>query len=227
MTRFRERLYLLAVIPLFAMTSSASAQTQQIPIDEYLAMADYGTYYECFWNPATQDVTVCLDNVGGRMAYFGLESDIAIEGQVMVRPMKDGRAHVTILMHTSNAVCWAFDGSPVVFGASPRQVYTNPTFYGPLLSFGSGLFRYEFTMPSVDTPVPPLWMLGTDDYPMESFIAEFSCKGLMTPASGYPAGTRGVAQVTQRALYGTGVPTGCPAGDCWPAEVAFYRVTGK
>jgi hypothetical protein len=87
--------------------------------------------------------------------------------------------------------------------------------------------RIEFTMPSPDTPLPPLWELWTEAFPVTSVVAEFSCKGMLTAASGYPAGTPAMAHVTQRGLFATGVPTGCPAGDCWPAELAFYKPTGK
>jgi len=214
------------LIPLLVVASAAWAQTQHIPISDYLAMEDYTSYYECFWNPAVDNVTVCLDSVGGRMEYFGLESDTTVDGSVMIRALPDGRAYVTIFLQTANAVCWAYDG-PVVFGATPRQVYQNPSLYEPLLSLGSGMFRWEFTMPSVDTPLPPLWMLWSEEYPIESFVTEFHCRGEMAPPSGYPTGTRGMAQVTQRGLYSAGMPTGCPAGDCWPVELAFYKATAK
>jgi len=225
MTRLKRCGCFTVLALVLTVASAASAQTQQIPISEYLAMDDYTGYYECFWNVTTPDVVVCLDTVGGRMAYFGLASSTTVDGSVTIRPLRDGRAQVTILLHAADAVCWAYDGMPVVFGATPRQAYLNPTLYEPLLSLGRGMFRWEFTMPSVDTPLPPLWMLWSDEFPVDSFVTEFHSKGLMAPPSGYPAGTSGMAQVTQRALFETGAPTDCPAGDCWPVEVAFYKAT--
>jgi hypothetical protein len=160
------------------------------------------------------------------VAFFGGDVGTTVTGNVTVRSLPDGRALVTVLMHSNNAVCWAYDfglvSSPT-FGASPRQV----ALLGYTPSLGHGMERIEFTMLSPETPLPPLWELWTEQFPVTSLVTEFSCQGTLTAASGYPAGTPAMAPVTQRGLYATVVPTGCPAGDCWPAELAFYKPTGQ
>jgi hypothetical protein len=167
-----------------------------------------------------------FDPLGSIVAYYGGDLGTMVTGAVTVRALQDGRALVTVLMHSKNALCWgydlAFSGMPS-FGAGPRQVVQLG--YAP--SFGAGTERWEFTMASPDTPLPPLWMVGSPEFPLESVLAEFSCKGTFSAVSEYPEGTPGMAHVMQRGLFATGVPTGCPAGDCWPAELAFFKPTGK
>lgn len=227
-TRLRKYQWLFALVPLLTVVTAASAQTRKIALEEYLALHDYAEYgyYEWWNNPATPDVWVLYDPLGSRVAFFGGDVGTTVTGNVTVRSLPDGRALVTVLMHSKNAICWVYDwalSSSISFGASPRQV----ALLGYTPSLGQGMERIEFTMPSPETPLPPLWELWSDEFPVTSVVAEISCKGTLNAASGYPAGTPGMAHVAQRALFATGVPTGCPAGDCWPAEQAFYKPTGK
>jgi hypothetical protein len=228
MTKFKRHGWLLAIALLLTTASSSSAQTRHISLDEYLAMHDYteAGYFEGWNNPATPDVWVYFDPLGSREAYLGGDVGTTVTGSVSVRPLSDGRGLVTVLIHSDNALCWAYDSALAasnVFGATPRQV----VLLGATPSFGHGTERIEFTMPSVDTPLPPLWELWTETFPVTSVVAEFTCQGGLTAASGYPAGMAAMAHVTQRGPLVTGVVGRCAAGDCWPAELAFYKPTQK
>jgi hypothetical protein len=224
----RKYQWLFVLVPLLTVASLSSAQTRQIPLDQYLAMHDYAEngYFVGYYSPATPDVWVYFDLVGSRVAFLGGDVGTTVTGNVTVRSLPDGRALVTVLIHSTNALCWAFDFalSPTpTFGASPRQVVV----LGYTPSFGQGMERIEFTMPSPETPLPPLWELWTPEFPVTSLVTEFSCNGMLTAVSGYPAGTPAMAHVTQRGLFPAGEPARCPAGDCWPAELAFYKPIGQ
>jgi hypothetical protein len=78
----------------------------------------------------------------------------------------------------------------------------------------------EFIMPSSDSSL-------VDLYPYERLAAVINCSGELRYGSGFPDGTPGRAHTTQEGLLTTGVPSGCPAVDCFPTERIDFNPVGK
>jgi hypothetical protein len=154
-----------------------------------------------------------------------LGDETTFEGSVTVRELADGRAHVLVILLTTNAACWGFDTgtwSPA-FGYLPREVREGAT-----PSLGDGLFRAEFTMPALTTPLPTYGQLFTagSGYVLLRLETMVNCRGVLREASGFPDGTPGAARTTQIYMPLTGGPAGCAAGDCWPSEKVVFWPTG-
>jgi hypothetical protein len=193
-------------------------QTQQLPIGDFF---DAQASAIGWIDPAT-DRTLYFNAFGKRAKYYNLNVGSTFEGREMVRVLADGRAHVTVILHTRNAICWGFQGDGEgnyipAFGYSPGLVAG-----GYVASLGDGMMNLEFTMPSPDSALQPVYQI-----PLESIVAVINCKGELRDGSGSPDGTPGLARTTQRVLYTTGVPSGCPAGDCAPTERVEFEPIGK
>ena len=214
--------WLVGLAALLAMPSMAWAQAEQRPISDFLEAQAVNSYVVwCTQEGVSPQKCVSFDAFGERAAYFGLDTGTEFAGSVKVRELADGTAHVTVLLHTKNAICWGGQSGVAAFGYSPLLVYRDKK----PAALGSGLTKLEFTMPSVDTALPEFFQLMSDldpDYHPLSVTTELNCTGALRAGSGYAEGTPGAAHVTQvwlnRLL--------CPAGDCWPAEVVNFRATG-
>ena len=211
---------------MLAIPAPSFGQVQHLPISAFLDAQPQNSYV--IWWEVAPDRWLYFDAFGKRANAFNLDLDMRFQGGVTKSVLPDGRAHVSVILHTWNAVCWGFQGNGAgtllpAFGYNPSQVYNG---IGPA-SLGDGMMAIEFTMPSPDTPLPPYRLIGNATYPMESVIAVVNCSGELRDASGFPDGTPGNAHTTQRGLFTTGIPSGCPAADCWPAEKVQFKATGK
>lgn len=221
----------LGAAALVAMPSTAWAQAEQRPISDFIAAQEVGppTTYTPWLDPASTN-WLFFDAFGTFNQRFGLNLGTTFEGRVTVRPLADGRAHVSVLLHTKNGLCWGFTGGTapanLVFGNRPSIVAG-----GAAAALGDGITRLEFLMPSVGSPLPDYFSaLGTEEYPLMTLMATINCDGELRAASGYPDGTQGAAHTTQTGLYATGVPGGCPPeqdASCFPAEIVRFKAAGK
>ena len=232
MTRSTRFLCAVGLASLMVVPLVAQGPAQVRPIDDFLAVQLNTVASWCTQVGAVPDRCVAFDAFGKRAEAFGLDLGTTFAGSVMVRELADGAAHVSVVLHTRNALCWGgqwdetLEGYLDAFGYNATGVSQgNPA------ALGDGLTKLEFTMPSADAPLPnyaQLMYIGHPDYPLLSAHAEITCKGLLRAGSGYPEGTPGAAHVTQvllaRQWYRQGL---CPAGDCWPAEVVSFRPTGR
>jgi hypothetical protein len=222
---------MLIVVAALLMTAPvASAQTQRISVGEYLGLYDYvgQGWLSAYWfSPDTPYVCFAIDLLGSRTASFGGATfGTTADGSVTIRPMADGRAYVTIIMQVTNVPVWAVDfsvaGAPA-FGSTAKQI----ALLGYTPALGHGIYRVQFTMPSVDTPLPMLGWIGRPDHPeyvLQTMNMNIVAFGPLRAPSGYPDGTPGVARVQQVGLLATGTgATPCPAADCWPVELAWYK----
>ena len=223
-------LYVLGLVALIAVPLMARAVAEQRPISDFLAVQLNTVATWCTQADASPNRCVNFDAFGKRAAANTLKLGTEFAGSVKVRELADGTAHVTVVLHTTNAICWGSqwdDSLPgpnkyvAAFGYSPLLVYRDKK----PAALGSGLTKLEFTMPSVDTALPEFFQLMSDldpDYHPLSVTTELNCTGALRAGSGYAEGTPGAAHVTQvwlnRLL--------CPAGDCWPAEVVKFWPTG-
>jgi hypothetical protein len=219
---------LVLALVLVALPTMARAQAEQRPIEDFIAAQEVGppTTHTPWYDPAT-DQWLLFDAFGTVNQRYGLNLATSFEGRVTVRPLADGRAQGSVVLHTRNGLCWGYLGgtSPanLVFGNRPLIVQG-----GAAPALGDAVTRIEFTMPSPDAPLPDVFQdLGTPDYPLESFAAVVNCDGdFRAPASGYPDGTPAKAHTTQTGLFSTGVPSGCPPekdASCFPAEIVNFR----
>ena len=184
-------------------------------------------------DPATHRV-LNLDGFGKRAQYFGLSGlDTTFEGSVWVREYGDDRAHVSVILHTKNAVCWGFQGDgneanyQEAFGFAPSQVAGGST-----PSLGDGLFKIEFLIPWPTDHLPTYYEIQPGDpvYPRLQLSHVVNCSGVLRAASGYLEGTPGMARTTQVGLFDTGTASGCPHernANCYPAEKIDWRPTGR
>jgi hypothetical protein len=177
------------------------------------------------WNdPATHRV-LTLDGFGKRAESFALNAlNTTFEGSVLVREFDNARAHVSVVLHTKNAVCWGFqrdnsDTNPVAaFGYAPHEVAA-----GAAPSLGDGLFKIEFLIPWPTSRLPTYYETQPGDpvYPRLQLSHVVNCSGALRAGSGYPDGTPGAARTTQVGLFATGTPSGCPPernANCYPSE---------
>jgi hypothetical protein len=199
-------------------------QVQQLPISALLdQIGSNPDWYDCWYDPAT-DRWLCFDDYGKLAEYYsGLNLGTTVEGSVTVRPLKDGGAQVSVLIHTGNALCFGYQGDfqgnyPLAFGYEPQEVGGQIA-----ASLGEGTLAYEYTMPSPDSPL-------VGDYPTKSLIAVVDCNGQLRYGSGFPDGTPGRAHTAQKGVFATGVPSGCPPetnANCWPTEIIRFWPVGK
>ena len=186
------------------------------------------------WNdPATHRV-LTLDGFGKRAESFGLNGlNTTFEGSVLVREYDDARAHVSVVLHTRNAVCWGFqrdnsDTNPLeAFGYAPYEVAEGAT-----PSLGDGLFKIEFLIPWPTNRLPTYYETQPGDpvYPRLQLSHVVNCRGTLRAGSGYPDGTPGAARTTQVGLFTTGTPSGCPPernANCYPSERIDWWPTGR
>jgi hypothetical protein len=213
----------LFLVSLFVLAVSAMSfgQAQKLAFSDYLdAMPNWWASWP---DPAT-DRVLNFDVWGKLAIYRGLDLGTEVDGRITVRPLADGRAYVTIMTKTKNAICWGGQGDGTgyitgiylhAFGYTPPQIVN-----GAEASLGDGMTIEEFIMPSPDSSL-------YDMYPYERVSTVINCSGQLRYGSGYPDGTPGRAHTTQEGLYSTGVPSGCPAGDCWPTERVDFFPVGK
>jgi hypothetical protein len=147
------------------------------------------------------------------------------EGKIIERRLHDGRAEVTVQLHTKNALTWvmepwAFDpyGDELVFGYRAQDVVD-----GADPALGESLLMWVFINKAPGDPLPDLvaeTLVGpTVEMIMLSFEAH--ADGTMRDAFGVPDGTPGRAQITEIGLF----PPGKDAR--WPAEDIKLKVVGR
>jgi len=226
-------LYVLGLVALIAVPLMARAVAEQRPISDFLAVQLNTVATWCTQADASPNRCVNFDAFGKRAAANTLKLGTEFAGSVKVRELADGTAHVTVVLLTTDALCWGsqWDDSLPVPAYVPAFGYNAVAVKGGApAALGSGLTKLEFTMPSVDAPLPSYYQLmyvGDPDYPVLSATTEFSCRGALRSGSGYPDGTPGAAHVTQVMLLQPYYKhLLCPAGDCWPVEVVKFWPTG-
>lgn len=164
----------------------------------------------------------CGNGVIGTDNPFGTTTD----GMVLERPLKDGRAEITVVLHTKNALTWVADGDftsgPLLFGHRVCDVLG-----GADAALGDSQLQVVFYNSAPGAALPDL---------MELLIARFtdlislsfrsSADGSLRAAFGVADGTHGRATVTETGtLFRTSF--GGATGDGFPAERITLRATGN
>jgi hypothetical protein len=239
---------LLAAIGLSLVHSSASAGSR--PIGDFLSRQ--GTYcapasencsdgcYGCAgagcllfippfpnflgWQDPTTGNGVSFDYAGLVNGYLGNRFATRISGSITEVLHPDGTVTDHIVLHTDNAVTWAYVGfggaGTVLFGANELSVAAGAT-----PSLGSCTLTLTLNGPSAGYPLPDLIELAFGCGSWSFGSIGFTGQALGTLANGSP----GVVQVTQRGLISTAGlanPHSRVAYDAFPAEHVVIQAIG-
>jgi hypothetical protein len=180
---------------------------------------------------------------------FGINLGTTVTGTVLERPLADGRALITVNLHTKNALTWATNFDP---NGSSDQFNTNPLLFGwraqdliadparqPALA--DQHFRVVFTNTAPGAPLPDIVCINASQCPnviaacpvgfeLEFLMSQATAKGELHAIAGLgPEGTPGRLTLTQTGLIQPAIKNGFQGAlaDAFPAEKVELRATGK
>jgi hypothetical protein len=159
-----------------------------------------------------------------------------MSGTVTERPLKDGRAEVTVLLHTKNANAWVIEldlsgdlldqvaNKPTLFGHRPYDVSQ-----GAGQALGDSFLHVDFINDSPGALLPDLIQLV--NFPTAKQELKFmgfstNAKGPLTSEFGVAEGTPGKCTVAQTGLFMTH-GKGQALADSFPAEDIHLRAIGR
>lgn len=243
-------------------SSVKAVQTMQRPLSDFINAQ--GTTM-CFTPPAPAQLGASsdldkspvrfalVDYTGLTAKYlfnnFGIALGTSVTGTVNERPLSDGRALVTVNLHTKDALAWAinfdptgsssqFNSNPLLFGYRAQDLIANPALRPALADVH---FRVVFTIPAPGTPLPDLVCLnqGPDcpnvapcpqGFELDFLSVEASATGPLHALAGLgPEGTTGRLVVTQTGLIKPAIKNGFKGAlsDAFPAESVDLHRLGK
>jgi hypothetical protein len=149
-------------------------------------------------------------------------------GSVTERPLADGRAEVTVVLLTDNALTWVVDGLDLadgtfLFGNHPADVLR-----GAPPALGSAQLLLKFINSAPGAPLPNIPQLAFFPEPgQESLQVGFRAgsSGVLHAAFGVSEGTSGRMTVTQTGLFMAGFHGA--VADGFPAEYVNLKVVGR
>jgi hypothetical protein len=178
----------------------------------------------------------------------GIDLGTAISGQVTERALADGRALVSVDLHTRNALGWAWDAAnfagsvnstPLSFGTRVQDLTASPLLRP---SLGDSFLSITFTNTAPGARLPDLVCINAHpvdcpfidpcpaDFQIQSLQLEASISGSLHAISGLAAeGTPGQLMVRQRGMFDAG-PSGTPPApltDAFPVESVSLKVVGQ
>ena len=229
-----------------------AVQAVQRPISEFVAAQGSTMFFtppvpdQFGWASAINKPPVIFalfDYAGKASDYlsgFGISLGTEMAGSVTERPLADGRAEVTVVLHTTNALAWAmeldlnggieqFSTGPLLFGARAPEIVADPV--NNVAALGDSHLRAVFKNSAPGAPLPDLVCLnlGTcpDGFEIISLSFRGNAKGPLHALAGLgPEGTPGMCVVTQTGLLGRGSGKGALA-DFFPAERVELRAIGR
>jgi hypothetical protein len=219
--------------------------TTQRPLSDFLSMQGSTSMFtppvpdQLGWAAAVSPTIyrfAVFDYAGLANAYLGGSLGTQISGSVIERPLRDGSAEVTVILHTVNALAWAtdldvaksldlqFNGNDLLFGARAAGVGAGQT-----SALGDCHLQVVFlnSKPGADLPDLVCTNLGTCPSGFSQIFIAFSgsARGLLH-APAFPEGTPGLLSVTQTGLSLRGSGQGA-LGDGFPAERVELRAVGR
>ncbi|MHC1767235.1 MAG: hypothetical protein AB9869_24820 [Verrucomicrobiia bacterium] len=152
-----------------------------------------------------------------------------IEGKVLERPLPDGRAEVTVLLHTRNALTWVVELESLAQPIDPYSDYlvfghrAQDVLQGDDPALGESFLKWVFINDAPGDELPDLLaeMVAGPTVEMIMLSFEAHAVGTLREPFGVPDGTPGHAQVTEIGLGKGATPDG------WPAEHINLKVAGR
>jgi hypothetical protein len=158
-------------------------------------------------------------------------------GKVIERPLADGRAHVTVLLRTQNALTWVVDDPDQTFDFNGQLLFGNrapEVVSGAEPALGSASINLEFinTEPGADLPdVLQVLFFPEPEQEVLRFNVNNKANGPLTWLFGVPEGTPGLNIGTQVGLLGNpncgNVDSPSALVDCFPVERINLREVGR
>lgn len=171
----------------------------------------------------------------------GVSFGTTFDGAVTERALADGRAELTIRLHTKNALAWAFVNdpslpgnpyfvTPLMFGFRAPELYADPSLEPAL---AESFLHAVIVMPEPGLPLPDLMAINMGAIPGAelrrlSFYARAS--GFLHDSPGSATGGPGRLECTQTGLidvYSIANPNSRVALDAFPAERVNWWATGN
>ena len=176
---------------------------------------------------------VLADYAGLANALVGGAFGTTLEGSVNEVPLADGRAAVSVLLRTKNALIWASDVSssfpgPTLFGHRLDEVMA-----GGDAALGESLLQLTFKNTALGASLPDLLQLtNCPDPGQELEVLSFRARanGTLRAAFGVPDGTPGQLEIVQTGLIRVARvsnPNSRVALDAFPAEKVVIQARGK
>ena len=228
----RPLMVLLLGFSLLLLTRAASADHATIrPLSDFLSAQ---SRIDIQWtDPSTNRVAV-VDYAGKEEEYIetasggSIDPGTQISGNIIERPLGDGRVEVTVVVRATKALTWVTSGGSLLFGHTTDQVLAGQD---PALGFSH--VRIVFVNPSSGLPMPALGHLIFTPDPGQVLLSlslvECSAQGTFRAAFGVPEGTPGIAHIIQRAklpTHGACPPSSGSAVDFFRVERIELRVIG-
>jgi hypothetical protein len=223
----------------------ADAATVQRPLSDFLNAQGtesfpplFGPIPVFFFSaPQAGDPGAWIDYAGLAtpfLASLGISLGTSISGSVTERPLADGRAEVSVLLHTVNALAWVQEltsGAPL-FGSLPDEIAADPV--RNALAVGESFWQFVFDNTAPGAPLPDLVAAVVFGEPPPGFqgltqSSRSRATGPLRPAFGVPQGTPGELVVSQTGLLATAPktnPNSRVALDAFPAELVDLHVIG-
>ena len=200
---------LLLVPPIANFIGNSDPDTERLASVDYAGLADY-------WAQGAFGTT--------------------FSGQVIERPLGDGRALVEVLLHTDNALTWVVDdpgltfnfNGPLLFGNRAPEVAN-----GAEAALGKSNWKVKFinTAPGADLPdLIQLFFFPVGGQELLSSQSNNQAKGPLTELFGVPDGTPGLTHGVQVNLIGNpqcGAESPSAVADCFPAERIELQAVGQ
>jgi hypothetical protein len=157
------------------------------------------------WSDPRTAVFSLVDYAGLVDGILGGALGTSMSGSINEIPLADGRAEVSILLHTQNAFVWASDIStsfpgPILFGNSLAEVLN-----GKDPALGDSLLQVTFKNTAPGAPLPDLIQLlfcPTAGQELTTLSFRARAVGTLRAASGVSDGTPGRLEITQAGLIG-------------------------
>ncbi len=189
-------------------------------------------------NNAPQNKFASVDYAGLVAGYLashgGPVLGTQLGGSVMERPLDDGRAEVTVLLHVTNALTWVVPvpitdiaNDPLLFGYRGTDLLANPSLT-PALSTCE--MKIVFTNPAPGAPLPDLvtaFILGGASPGQEllAVLINAAGSGPLRALAGVPDGTNGRFFLINNGVFHASGKGG--TADGFPAEVINLRPAGN
>lgn len=246
MSRLSKAVLVVAVIMGLALTTSSLSQAASIrPISDFLStqgtfdlgvlfeppVPNYGGWSDLKGHFALVDYAGVANN--WLIGQGGTSLGTSFSGTIIENPLPDGRAEVSVSLHTKKALTFVANGfnfgaEELLFGFRAQDVLA-----GAPASLADCFLQLKFINTAPGAPLPDLIQLifaPTAEQQLQVMSFRADASGTLRAAFGVPDGTPGRATVIQTGLLevaGKASPHSRVARDAFPAELINLMVVGK